>query len=597
MDTERIYNDLLDLVRVQGISGTASESLTGERLLALLGEIPYFRDHPDHLYKIPVEGDPLGRFDVAAYLDLDPDSPEVVILTGHYDVVGVEEYGAWSDLAFDAEKLTAELDQLPLSLSEDAQKDLASGNWLFGRGVADMKLGHALALELLRHYDELQVQGSGQGFSAADRGNPSAPLKGNLLYLGVCSEETNSEGMRQAVPFLNRFATERHLHYKAMLLGECFEFEQEELDLGEVMPRYVHWGSSGKVMPMFFFVGQTAHEKEPFASLDPNLLASEVYKRMQLNTDFCQQQAGRTTPPPICLKMQDLKSLYSVSNPLYGAAYYNLVTVNLDPASLWQSLMSLARESFVAALAYRDERAGAYADLLGTDPFITEIQPRVFTYQEIYQAARTAYESNFELASESALESTSESASESALEQVESGQSFAAFLQGKIQAWQDQGLKIQDLAINLVKELYLLQPIQEPMIIVSLIPPYYPDVFPEAEKGEGAQLAQALKLTQAYAREHWQLNLQVKPYYMGICDLCYSGLDDHKDYDQILDNLVGGGEFYKFPLAELKEFKVPGLVLGGFGKDFHKATERLELNYSLKQLPYIYLNLLENLLS
>ena len=94
INKENIYNNLLRLVEVPSISGTIGEVKAAYRIEELLYEIPYFSLHRENVRLIPIEGDPFDRCIVTAYLDLEPDCPETVILTGHYDVVDVEEYGS-----------------------------------------------------------------------------------------------------------------------------------------------------------------------------------------------------------------------------------------------------------------------------------------------------------------------------------------------------------------------------------------------------------------------------------------------------------------------------------------------------------------------
>ena len=70
-----------------------------------------------------------------------------------------------------------------LKLDEDTLKDFKSGEWIFGRGTADMKFGIALEMEILREFSE------------------NRDFKGSLMFLAVPGEESNSEGMVAAVPF------------------------------------------------------------------------------------------------------------------------------------------------------------------------------------------------------------------------------------------------------------------------------------------------------------------------------------------------------------------------------------------------------------
>ena len=627
MNKDRLYLDFMQLLHVPGISGTRSEVLTAEKVLSLLEEMPYFQSHPAQLWRIPVPDDPLGRFDVAAYLELNPRAKKCVILSGHMDVVGVEEYGHLAKLAFDPEALRERIAELPLS--DEARRDLESGAWIFGRGTADMKLGLALGLELLRHFSEHSrgkiqsdiresthsvLQGSlysedhGDGKTAAqptvqpgipartqaDPGtdfyleektnppevspsglscDPGGNYQANILFLAVASEETNSEGMRAALPFLRQFFEEKQLQPSAFLLSECFEYREEDPD--RETARYIHVGASGKVMPAFFFVGAPAHVKEPFLSLDPNLLAVEVYRRLQLNPAFSQSRDGELTPPPVCLKMQDLKELYSVSTPLFAASYFNLVTVDLDTEALLQELLQLARESFVSALKQLQEQAEAYTGRFGVKVASSRMVPLVKSWDEAYAEAEKTYQ----------------------LRHPRAADKLDLYLREKVCCWKEEGMEIQAMGLRLMREIAELQAESLPMMIVGFLPPYYPDIRPEPSDPALAELLAAVRKTMDFARQKFSADLRLKKYYMGISDMCYTGLSQSRDVQPLLDNLVGEGLIYDFPAADLKKFHVPAIDLGGFGKDFHKASERLEKHYSLDILPELYVHLLEQLLS
>lgn len=627
MNKDRLYQDFIQLLHVPGISGTRSEVLTAEKVLSLLEEMPYFQSHPAQLWRIPVPDDPLGRFDVAAYLELNPQAKKCVILSGHMDVVGVEEYGHLAELAFDPEALRERITELPLS--DEARRDLESGAWIFGRGTADMKLGLTLGLELLRHFSEpgsgkiqsdlqkstnsvlqgsLYIEDHGDGKTTAqptvqpgipartqvdpgtdfyqeEKTNPPAvspsglscdpggDYQANILFLAVASEETNSEGMRAALPFLRQFFEEKQLQPSAFLLSECFEYREEDPD--RETARYIHVGASGKVMPAFFFVGAPAHVKEPFLSLDPNLLAVEVYRRLQLNPAFSQSRDGELTPPPVCLKMQDLKELYSVSTPLFAASYFNLVTVDLDPEALLQELLQLARESFVSALKQLQERAEAYTGRFGVKVASSRMVPLVKSWDEAYAEAEKTYQLRYPQAADK----------------------LDLYLREKVCCWKEEGLEIQAMGLHLMREIAELQAESLPMMIVGFLPPYYPDIRPEPSDPALAELLAAVRKTMDFARQKFSADLRLKKYYMGISDMCYTGLSQSRDVQPLLDNLVGEGLIYDFPAADLKKFHVPAIDLGGFGKDFHKASERLEKHYSLDILPELYVHLLEQLLS
>lgn len=543
IDKNRIYDNMKRLIEVRGISGTDEEVKAAHKIQEILYEIPYFQQHREKVKMVPIEEDPFERCIVTAYAECCPKSKKTVILTGHYDVVDVEEFGHLKDKAYNVEEITKCINEMPLD--EDSQKDYESEKWIFGRGTADMKFGHALCIELLRHFSE------------------EGGINGNLLYVAVCGEETNSEGMLRAVPFFNEFAENQGIEYEALLLAECYMMEDQANDKN----RYIHFGASGKVMPMFFFVGESTHAGEPFLGIDPNLMAGEVYRRLHMNTELCQTSASETTPPPVCLKNKDLKTTYSVSTPLYTASYYNIVTVDLDPEVMIDKLEQIAEESFEASLKFIEEKCNQFEKNFSVRPARYPIKPCVKVFHQLYQEAKTAYDGDFD-----------------------------GYIKSLIKDWMNEKLEMQDIAIKTVKRIYELSPDKKPMIIISIIPPYYPDVYPDKEELKVKKLLRCVDDVIAYAKGKYGETLKLKDYYMGISDMSYIGLDSERNFDRLFENVVGVNQMYSLPEKDLKKFNVPGIVLGGYGKDFHKHTERLEIHYNFDVLPDLYEYIIKDIL-
>jgi len=67
------------------------------------------------------------------------------------------------------------------------------------------------------------------------------------------------------------------------------------------------------------------------------------------------------------------------------------------------------------------------------------------------------------------------------------------------------------------------------------------------------------------------------------------------NFDKLFENVVGANMIYQFPKEDLKRFSVPGIILGGYGKDFHKHTERLNINYNFNVLPDLYVQLIKKI--
>lgn len=540
IDKANIRRNLSRLMAAKSISGMAEEIQGAEVILDMLRELDYFKAHSENIFTVPVAGDPLGRYIVAALMCGGGAAGDTVILTGHYDVVDTDEFAQLKDIAFDMDAITAHIGELPMS--EECRQDYESGDWLFGRGSADMKFGHALIIELLRHY--------GEDISA---------LSGNLLYVAVCGEETNSEGMLTAAPFLNKLAAERNLHYRALLLSECYLND----DMAHDTTRYIHYGATGKVMPLFFCAGKGCHADEPFVGLDANALNAAVYARLAMNADYCEHMRGECTPPAVCLKMKDLKANYSVSIPMYAVSYYSLLTLDLDPEGITERLKALAYDAFSAMLEKRRQDMRRYEQFMPRPIATRDFEPNVITYAELYAAVKA--------------------------EQSDIDARLAALAR----TLTEQKTELQDISIELVRCLYEQYGDKRPTIIIAFIPPYYPDVYMDTADADAHKLLCAAESIIAYAEKEFGEKLALKDYYMGLSDMSYTGLSEEANHEALFNNLAGANITYSFPMQALKALHVPGIVLGGWGKDFHQSTERLNVPYSFGVVPALYIRIID----
>lgn len=63
---DKIMDTLLQLVAVPGIAGKKEESVTAEKIINILEDIPYFSQYPENLNLIKISEDPLNRSFVSA---------------------------------------------------------------------------------------------------------------------------------------------------------------------------------------------------------------------------------------------------------------------------------------------------------------------------------------------------------------------------------------------------------------------------------------------------------------------------------------------------------------------------------------------------
>src|SRR5690625_1535530 len=176
-DTEGLKALLLELVSWNSLTGTEGERQFSHKLKEKLLSIDYFRNNPNKIHLTPAGK---GRFSVTALYKTD-ETARTIVLMSHYDTVHIEEYGDVKHLAFQPEALTNTLRLHKTSFSQEVQRDIESGDYLFGRGIMDMKMGLALHMRLLE--------------KAAIGAWPI-----NLMLVTVADEEVNSSGMRTVVP-------------------------------------------------------------------------------------------------------------------------------------------------------------------------------------------------------------------------------------------------------------------------------------------------------------------------------------------------------------------------------------------------------------
>ena len=413
---EELTSLLSVLVEHASITGSADEVAIAEYIHMQLSDLPYFDKHPEHLELHPLED---GREFVTALVKK-KNVKDTLILISHFDVVDVEDYGGWKNLAFRPIDLTNEfhkhIDEMPL----EVQQDMKTGDWLFGRGTMDMKAGLTLQMSMVE--------------KAANGDFP-----GNILLLTVPDEEVNSAGMIGAVPVLVELAKKYGLKYKACLNSEPMfsKYPGDE-------HHYVYTGSIGKVLPGFFCYGKETHVGEPFSGLNANYMAAEISRALELNTDFCEQENGEITPPPTNLMQKDLKEEYSVQIPHSAVTIFNVLSMKRTMNEITAALLEVTRQAAKKIEDTYMERAAYYATLEPFEPHKFTVS--VYTFEELLQLAIQKY----------------------GKAEIERRQNYLLANRNDTGDRDFSTLLVQDLA-SLCKE-------HAPMIVLFYSPPFYPSI-------------------------------------------------------------------------------------------------------------------------
>ncbi len=359
---EKVYEYLNRLVSVPGISDTDEERKTAEAIREIIAEQPYFKAYPENFGTVEIPGDARKRPLVYGLVRGNKKSGRTIILTGHYDVVSVEDYGKLKPLAFSMDDLKAELEkeygekvmwtpkktvgkgsmEAGTKVNEEAGEraevsekktigaaadpeqdfwdDVASGEWIFGRGAADMKGGLAAGLAVLLGIGEEVLDGT-------------CGMDGNVLFLSVPDEESYSVGMRSAAGFLAKLLEQEKLSYELLIDLEPMSRDENGQE--------VFLGSVGKCMPVVLVQGRTAHVSRCFDGLNAVGVLGRMFEKTELSAEFAEVFDGEVCMPPTWLNFKDLKKEYDVSVPARAAGYLSVLSFQSGREKSWRRCGSL----------------------------------------------------------------------------------------------------------------------------------------------------------------------------------------------------------------------------------------------------------------
>ena len=324
--------------------------------------LPYFQAHPEQVKCFQTKNDFVVRHSTLAYVKgTKGNSNRTVILIGHIDTVGVDDFGTIREYAFRCEELPAKLRET-FVLPQEVIDDIESGEYLFGRGALDMKSGVAGHMYLIQYFSEHPEE-----------------LDGNLLAIGECDEEDNSKGIITALDLLEELKEKEHFEYVA-----CINADYSTNYAPGDENRYIYYGSIGKLLPCFAVFGKEAHVGQAFSALDPNLVLANITRKMSLNTDLCDIAQGEVAIPPISLKQMDTKGPYTVQTALTAFGYYNFFTHGWSPSIVLEKSKQMAVEAFDETVEYLNAQYKRFCELSKVDFYQLPWKTRVYTWNEFY---------------------------------------------------------------------------------------------------------------------------------------------------------------------------------------------------------------------
>ncbi|MEY8415579.1 M20/M25/M40 family metallo-hydrolase [Tissierella praeacuta] len=542
----RIEQIAIELTKELSVVETLGELDSVQKIYNIFLEMDYYKENPNHIKFVDIVKDKLGRKSVLAILKgKKGNSKKTVLMIGHTDTVGISDYGSLKEYANRPYELTEKFKEIAPTLPEEVRKDLESGDYLFGRGIFDMKTGDAIIIALMEYISK----------NIED-------FEGNLIYAAVCDEEGNSGGMLSVIPELVKIQEKEGFEYLALLDTDYMtsEFEGDE-------NKYVYIGTVGKLMPSFYVVGKETHVGESFKGIDPNQIASSITNRINLNADFCDVAEGEVSLPPITLKQRDLKPEYSVQIAKTSTLFFNYATHCSTPDEVLVKMKDAATEAFQSTIDNLNIQYERFCKLSGREYKKLPWKARVLTYEELYTKVKS------EMGNE--LNKRIEKVTEEMLK--------------------DESIDQRDFSLKLVEEVHSLWSDREPVVIVYYTPPYYPHIYIEGNVPKEKALLNAV--ADAVSTTKSDYKLVYKKFFPYISDLSYGAAPkDPKIIAALKNNMPGFGTKYDLPLEDMQKLDLPVLDIGPFGKDAHKFTERIEKKYSFEVAPQLVYKTIMNLL-
>lgn len=542
--SERIEEIAIALTSELSVVETIGELDSINKMHEIFSEMKYYKENPKDLRFVNLPNDKWNRKSLIAIMRGKKDnSKKTVIMIGHTDTVGISDYGVLKDFANRPYELTEKFKEL--ELPDEVKRDLESGEYLFGRGLFDMKTGDAIIMAVME-----EISNDIENFS------------GNLIFCGVCDEEANSGGMLACVPELVKMKEDQGFDYTAVLDTDYMtsEYEGDE-------NKYVYIGTVGKIMPSFFIVGKETHVGESFKGLDPNQIASSITNEINLNVKYCDVAEGEVSLPPITLKKSDLKSEYSCQIAKTAYMYFNYATQNSTPDEVLEKMKNAAQYAFQTTIDSLNYQYEVFCKMAGRTFKKLPWQARVFSFNELYNMVKK-----------------------------EMGEELDIKLEKYIKELMDQEkYDTRDQSMKIVEFVHSLWSDRNPVIIVYFTPPYYPHVYVEGKTEKEIKLLEAV----ADAVENTKTDYKVvyKKFFPYISDLSYAcAPKDPKVIAELKNNMPGFGKTYKLPIEDMQKLDLPVLDIGSFGKDAHKFTERIEKKYSFEVAPELVERTIKNLL-
>lgn len=505
-------------------------------------ELDYFKENPNHLILQKTINDEVSRHNcIALVKGKKGNSNKTIILMGHIDTVGVDDFHQLKEYAFNCKELPAKLREL--NLSDKINKDIDSGEYLFGRGALDMKGGVAGHMYLMKYFAEHPEE-----------------LDGNLVHLAECDEEDNSHGVISALKIFSKWKEEFGLEYVAAINADySTPYHSEDED------RYVYFGTIGKLLPAFYVTGKESHVGLAFNGLDPNQIVGEITRLMNLNTDLCDEAQGEVTIPPISLKQSDTKVGYTVQTALSAYSYYNFFTHRMSPRDVIGKVKEIGIRAFDNVIDNLNSEYKKFCELRGNKFQNLPWKNRVYTWEELC----------FEL-------------------EEEHGEKFKNDMNDFAKKLNEENPKmdLRDFSIGIIEHVWKNWVFDKsPAVIIFYASTYSAPIEITGKDEREEVLLKSVKESIEKVQVGYERKIVQKYFYPYISDASFMAIDSNLDSLKALElNMPSWGNKYVHPIEDILKINIPVINIGTIGYDGHGIAERVDIKYTFEIVPNIAYN-------
>ncbi|ERH54515.1 MULTISPECIES: M20 family metallopeptidase [Bacillus amyloliquefaciens group] len=527
---EKIEAITKSLVALNSINGTLGEGKKADYIKDMIKSFPYFQENPSHVWEQAIPEDPYGRKNIFAFIEGNGDSLNTVIYHAHLDTVGIEDFGPLKDIAFDSDRLAEYFSNY--EFDRDVQRDARSGEWMFGRGSVDMQSGIAVHLANLLHFSERRDQ-----------------LPGHILFMANPDEESQHSGILTSISELKRLKQEKQLRYLAAINNDFITPLYE----GDTT-RYIYTGAAGKLLPCFAIYGREVHVGDTLSGIDPNLIASEITRRVHNNIHMAENIEGELVLPPTCLYQRDNKEAYNVQTAVSSYVYFNYFIYEKTAKEVMDQLTAVADEACKETERKLSDYYDEYCERTSLPKKEMSWNVQVYSLEDYLKRLRSR------------------------------GIDPAQCIEQAFKTYEHLELRMR--CFKAVEELQKLDPEQGAKVIIFYAPPYLPHNYLKEESTRDRLLQHVIQEAVDKTAASTGETFVFKKFFPYLADGSFLSLHEtDAEVSAFTDNFPGWDVIGTIPFKEIRELNIPSVNIGVYGKDGHKWTERVYKPYTFHVLP------------